>query len=495
LTSLSQKVLTSSLLLLSARMIQRGLGLVSTLVLARLLTPNDFGIVAIVSLTIALFEILSNTGSVLYITQKQDVSDHDLNTAWTIDILLKSTLWLFLIGATPYIADFYDNATLIDAFYVVSFVLILRAGANPGIILYRRTLEYKKLFWLTLIEKVVSFSVVITLVLVMPSFWAIIWGDLGAAMAMLVGSYFLHPFRPRLNLSKLREQWSFSQWILFKGLLGFFRSQIDTILVSKFFNPSDLGRYHLVRGVAILPSTDIILPAVQPLLAAFSQSKNNLAMLAYKVRLTLLVIVMTISPICFFMWNHPGPIVDVLLGSQWQNTYTLMTYFSILLFAFVFEQPLSDCFIALGRVKPLFYYDLFSVVGITGLLIIFPGESLEEFALRRGLLGVGFTSLFFIYTERLVNLSYGHTFSLLLPLLACAYLAEFALDFLPLPIFDNSLSTLITLTFFYFVAYGLLLLASYFIFYKRTEEGRQIKDLIGLNCHNLLGKINLHTRH
>ena len=88
-----------------------------------------------------------------------------------------------------------------------------------------------------------------------------------------------------------------------------------------------------------------------------------------------------------------------------------MMYFSILLFAFVFEQPLSDSFIALGKVKPLFYYDLISVVGITGLLVIFPGDSLEDFALRRGLLGLGFTSLFFIYTERMVNLSYVYTFS------------------------------------------------------------------------------------
>ena len=472
-------------------MIQRGLGLISTLVLARLLTPNDFGIVAIVALTIALFEILSNTGSILYLTQKQDVSDLDLNTAWTIDLLLKSALWLFLIVATPFIADFYDNPTLIDAFFVVSFVLILKAGANPGIILYRRALEYKKLFFLTLIEKVLSFSVVMIIVLVTPSFWAIIWGDLAAALSMLAGSYLLHPFRPRLSLSKLREQWSFSQWILFKGLLGFFRSQIDTILVSKFFNAADLGRYHLVRGVAVLPSTDIILPAVQPLLAAFSQSKNNLAALAYKVRLTLLMIVVTISPICFFMWNHPGPVVDVLLGSQWQNTYTLMMYFSILLFAFVFEQPLSDSFIALGKVKPLFYYDLISVVGITGLLVIFPGDSLEDFALRRGLLGLGFTSLFFIYTERMVNLSYVYTFSLLFPLLGCAYLAEMGLGLLSLPPIENPLIALLTLTLLYFVAYGLLLVISYYAFYQRTEEGRQIKGLIVANIKTLLAKAPL----
>jgi len=206
LTSLSQKVLTSSLLLLSSRMIQRGLGLISTLVFARLLTPKDFGIIAILAITIALFEILSDTGSILYITQKQEVSDSDLNTAWSIDILLKSMLWLLLIGATPYIAAFYNNAALIDAFYAISFVLIIRSCLNPGIILYHRALEYKKLFWLALVEKFAFFSVAMTIVITTRSYWAIICGDLAAAITMLVGSYIVHPYRPRLNMSKFLNQ-------------------------------------------------------------------------------------------------------------------------------------------------------------------------------------------------------------------------------------------------------------------------------------------------
>lgn len=489
MTSLSQKVLTSSLLLLSTRIIQRGLGLISTLVLARLLTPDDFGIVAIVSITLALFEVLSGTGSIQYITQKQEVSDDDLNTAWSIDIFLKSILWLFLILATPYIADFYNNPALNDAFYAVSFVLIFRACANPGIFLFHRALEYKRLFWLTLVEKILSFSVVMTVAIATSSFWAIILGDLMAALTMLVGSYISHPYRPRLNMVKFREQWNFSQWILFKGLLGFFRSQVDTILVSKFFNAADLGKYHLVRGIAVMPGTDIILPAVQPLLAAFAKSKSNPIQLAYQVRLAFMMICIAISPICFFMWNYPGPIVDVLLGSQWKGTYTLMAYFSILLFTFSIGHPLNNCFIAIGRVKPLFFYDLISVVSITGVLFVFPGESLEEFALRRSILGIAFTSLLFIYTAKIIKFSLFYTCSLLVPLFICAQLAASLLDFLPLPVIQNPLIALITMTANFFTAYGLFLLLSYFLFYQRTKEGQHIKDLIVLNSRNLIGKI------
>lgn len=488
--SLSQKVITSSFLLLSAKIIQRGLGLISTLALARLLTPNDFGIVAIVSITLALFEVLSGTGSIQYITQKQDVTDDDLNTAWSIDIILKSTLWLFFIGATPYIADFYDNFALTDAFYVVSFVLIIKACGNPGIILFHRDLEYRKLFWLTLIQKLVSFGVVMIVAFITPSYWAIIWGDLVAAIVMSIGSYVSHPFRPRLNLSKIREQWSFSQWILFKGLLGFFRAQVDTILVSKLFSAGQLGKYHLVRGVAVMPATEIILPAVQPLLAAFAKSKFNPPQLAYQVRLAFLAIGLVISPICFFMWNYSGPIVDVLLGSQWNNTYALMAYFSILLFTSSMGQPLNSCCMALGRVKPLFYYDLISVVCISGLLFFFPGESLEDFAFRRSLLGIVFTSLLFIYTARIVNISIFRTFSLLLPVLACAHLSAIVINFFPFHLIENSFFTLATLILCYCLAYGLFLLTAYLFFYRWINEGQHIKDLIFSNLGYLRGKIS-----
>ena len=107
--SLARRVLGSAALLVGIKAVQRSLGLISLLILARLLTPEDFGLIALVSITVHFFDILSNVGSEQYIIQKQAVSEEDLNTAWTIDLLMKAALWLLLMLCAPLLAEFFEQ--------------------------------------------------------------------------------------------------------------------------------------------------------------------------------------------------------------------------------------------------------------------------------------------------------------------------------------------------------------------------------------------------
>ena len=115
MASLSSQVLSSSFLLLIIRLIQRSIGLISTLILARVLTPNDFGIVAISVLVVHFCDALSATGSQQYIVQKTDVDSDDVNSAWTIDIIMKLALWIILVLAVPLISSFYDRPEIENA--------------------------------------------------------------------------------------------------------------------------------------------------------------------------------------------------------------------------------------------------------------------------------------------------------------------------------------------------------------------------------------------
>ena len=146
--ALGKKIVSSSLLMMSVRMIQRSLGLISTLILARLLLPEDFGIVAISAILLRFATVLSNSGIQQYIPQKDDIDDEDLNTAWSIDLSLKFVLWMFLIFGAPLVGWFYDNNEVVTVIQVVSIVVFLRALQNPGLHLLRRNLTYSSIFWL-----------------------------------------------------------------------------------------------------------------------------------------------------------------------------------------------------------------------------------------------------------------------------------------------------------------------------------------------------------
>jgi O-antigen/teichoic acid export membrane protein len=224
-----------------AKFLSRIIGLISTLILARILTPTDFAMIAIIAIVLHLFDILSHTGSEQYIVQKSEVLAGDLNTAWTLDVLLKSSMCLLLIVLAPFIADFFEQPQLSFAIQIASVTLIINALKNPGLLLLKRDLDYKKVFYLSLAQRIASFMTIVFVALKWQSYWAFIIGDIIGALVFTLGAYKIQSFRPAFGLMHVGEQWLFSKWLLGKSIVGYLRSQIDTVLVAKFFNPTQLG--------------------------------------------------------------------------------------------------------------------------------------------------------------------------------------------------------------------------------------------------------------
>jgi len=476
--SLGQKVLTSSTLLIGIKFFQRLIGLVSILFLARLLTPEDFAIVALVSITVHFFDILSNAGSEQYIIQKDCVNAEDLNTAWTIDLSMKSMLWLTLISFSPWIAEFFDQPVLQTALYASSLILIINAAKNPGLFLKKQNFDYKQIFWLSVIQRVATFIIVIAIAYIEHSFWALIIGDIISSIIFTTGSYFIDKHRPKLGVKNWKKQWNFSGWLLLKGIIGYTRSQIDTLIVSKFFPAAQLGQYYMARDIAMIPSHNIILPAVEPLLAAFKQSRNDLKALAFQLQFSLFIISCISIPISMFLWSFSELVILTLLGNQWTTAAPLLSVISLLLLYFSFVLVLEQSLLSLQKLRALFWYDLISLTVITtGLLMyIYISDSLYELALLRGILGIitMLGLLLFVRTQIKVNLF--RVVLTILPVFTASYLASFLTAKLSLP----SKIPAINLTHQLLIFCGIfILLLSPLIKTIKFEEYKKLKIIIG----------------
>lgn len=386
--SASLKVVKSSALLLSLQFVQRGLGVVSTLILARLLSPEHFGVVALVVISIQFFELLVETGNQQYIVQKQQVDDDDLNTAWSMDIAIKSAMAVLIMVVSPAAASFFETPELAMALSVAAVALPIRSLKTPGMFLLAREINYRPIFKLTLWQKSLSFITVITIAFVHPSHWAIIVGTLVSSLVLAIGSYRVHDFRPRWTLVRLSQQWRFSQWLLLRGIVGFTRSQIDNLMVSKIFGVTHLGGYNLVREVSLLPALSAIIPMTEPLLAAIAQSKADPKAMAYRIRLSLALLISALLPLTTFMMIFPELIVRVLLGPQWSEYAHLLQPFGLFFFTFCLFALISDAVIAQGKVKALFFFDAISTLVIIGVLLAFATESLGAMAWFRGWLAM-----------------------------------------------------------------------------------------------------------
>ena len=402
MNSVSQSFISGSIIMFALKMTQRVIGILSTFILARILTPLDFATIAIIALTVEIFQILSDAGSADYILQRGKVDQVDLDTAWTFNILTKALLMVGLILGAPWLAEFFNDPNLEAGLRVASVVLLLNALCSPGIWLLMRDVDYNKLFWVYLAQKIVSVIVVISLALLLKNFWAIIIGELVGACVLLLGSYIIHSCRPKLALTKVAEQWRFSQWMLFKGVLGLLRAEVDIFLVSQKFEKVQLGFYHMSKGVALIPN-EVISPLLEPLLAVLAKSKNDMQEFSFRYSTILFATIFLTVPIVTFIAVFSINIIELLLGDQWLEAKDLLTAL-MLLIAFI---PLNHVFYsamtALGRVRQLFFYDLISLALVLVVLTPITDVSVEWFAMLRGAIALFTVLTFYLFFSKIIE--------------------------------------------------------------------------------------------
>ena len=459
------------------RFIQRGLGIVSTLILARLLVPADFGVVAIVAVVIQFFDLLSTAGSEPYLIQKKKLDSDDLATAWTINLLFKSALWLILMLAAPSVADFYGRPELAEPVRVASLVLLINGVASPGISILKRDLEYRKLLHLAVWQKLLSFSVVMGIVFFSPSYWALIFGNIAGAITMTIGSFLVHQYRPKFGLTRFREQLAFSQWIFLRNILGFVRAQIDTLLVTKNFAIAEVGVFHVTKSLSAMPATDIVAPAIDPLLSAFAKVRDDRQDLVFKIRVGICFVTFLITPVCVYISLFPEPIINVFLGSKWTQAYTILAYMTPLIFTLAISRIFESICIAIGKLRNLFVYNVISTVFLTLGLLAVTDRGLETFVLTRSLLGLATAIAFLVYLSFLVGIGLRRLVFLCLPIFGSSIIGGLFTE-LALPRVGEGLLELMASSSVHFVLFALSMYFCYTLFMYRVAEYRSVVNLL-----------------
>lgn len=381
--SVTQKTIKSSIIIMCSRLVQRIIGIISLLILSRLLTPTDFGVVALATMLVFLCDALSESGAQQYIVQKKQLDDIDLNTAWSLNILLKSLLALLLIMLSSVLADFFDEPTLRYPLIAIALILPLSALANPGIILLRREFNYGPIFKLDTIEKLIGTATTITLAFIWQSYWAMICGVIISYLVKCLGSYWIHPFRPRVTLSKLQEQWSFSQWLLLKSLVGYLKSELDTVIITKYFGLSALGGYNLMKNISAIPGRELIRPMTEPLLAAFSNINDDKDNFKEQILNALTMLLVITASISIYLMKFDDVIVQVLFNEQWYEYAPVLGYLSVFIINYTLIAVLQEALTSVGKVKFQFYFDLVVFALTIMILLLFFTESLMVFTIAR----------------------------------------------------------------------------------------------------------------
>lgn len=322
-------MLRGSLWMVAMRWSIRSVGLVSTLILVRVLSPQDFGIIAIATIVTGFFEVFAETGQRLALIRHVSPSREHLDTAWTMQVLVCTVLAVGAFLAAPLAEAYFREPHAADIIRLLSLRLFLIGIDNIGTIAFRRELDFRREFRYGLYQKLAPAALTIILALTLRNFWALAIGIVAGQFISVVISYFMHPYRPRLSFQHVRELWGFSAWVLAGHVSGYIQSRIDQMALGGVADATKLGQYSVAMDVATLPTAELAMPAARALFPAYSRLSGNPTELkkAY---------LMTLGAVAAICWSSGVGValvsrdfVIVLLGPQWIDVVPILPWLAL----------------------------------------------------------------------------------------------------------------------------------------------------------------------
>lgn len=275
--TLSQRVIRSGFWVFALRIINKIINLAQVIILARILTPEDFGLFGIAFLALSILETFSQTGFELALIQKKGKIEEYLNVAWTVSVIRGIILFLLLYFIAPVIAQFFNAPVVVPIIRIIGFTLLIRGFINIGIIYIQKELEFHKQFIYEFSATLFDFIVAITCAILLHSVWALLFGFLAGNLVRLAGSYIIVSYRPRISLDirKISDLYQFGRWVFYSGILGFLLTQGDDLFVAKFLKVSFLGFYQLAYKFSNVPATEITHIVSQVSFPAYSKLQDD----------------------------------------------------------------------------------------------------------------------------------------------------------------------------------------------------------------------------
>ena len=306
------------------RFVERVIGLISTILLARLLVPEDFGVMVMAMSVYAGLEVMTAFSFDLALIQNRNANRTHYDTAWTFNVVFGAAVFVGLLGLALPTASFYADERVAPVMMALGIAAFVRGFENIGVVEFQRDLNLVQEFKIGLARKIAGFVVTIGIAWVWPTYWALVFGIMAQRLVSLWLTFLLHPYRPRLSLAAKDELLGCGKWLALNNVAIFLSNRINDFIVGRIAGPAALGAYNISYEVANLPTTELVFPvsrALFPGLASIAQDKNQIRVIYLQV---LALIGWLAMPISVGMIVLAEPVVMVLLGEKWRSAIPLL---------------------------------------------------------------------------------------------------------------------------------------------------------------------------
>ena len=406
--TIRSRVLAGSLWLIILRSISRVIGVTSAVVLARLLVPEDFGLMAMAAVSLAFLEAFTtlNLGTILIRNALSSREDYD--TAWTLQIIRGALISVVVLAGAPAIAGYFEEPRMIQILPFVAIASFINGFHNIGMVDLEKEFRFQSIVIKESLTRVAMVATQVILALVWRNYWALIAGIVCQSVVAVSLSYYVSPYRPKFSLARCAEIFGFAKWLTFSSITLFLMDQADSLIIGRMLTPDILGLYVMGRNLIGLPVNELCAPVARVMFPAYAQIAHDPEALYRAMLMMLAAVVAVVAPACAGFALISEPFILVVLGAKWLPAAEIMTILALGAIISTAGGVFSQILVVVGRPDLSVYALGSSLLIYVPALIVGVGmaEAPGAAAARATVESIGFV-LFFWMVSRVMSLHIG----------------------------------------------------------------------------------------
>lgn len=356
-------------------------------VLARILTPSQFGSYGIALLVLGFLEVITETGINVFLIQEKDEIQKYLNSAWVVSIIRGTLVSLLIFLSAPLVIHFFNTPQVITLLYLIAAGAFIRGFINPMEVTFQKELKFMKQFLFQGLLYLIDAGVAISLGIITHSESAMIISMIVAATVEVILSFAIFKDRPRLNLDKEKflKVIHSGKWVTGAGIFAYIFQNIDNVTVGKVLGTTSLGFYQQSYSISTLPVSgvsDIFSVVMFPVFVKISDDAKILKK-AFIRAFGAIFFLAIVFGVVILGFAHP--IILVFLGPKWLSIEPVLKVLAVFGVLKSILNSTYSLFLSLKMQKTVMLSELFGIVGMG--LVIYP------LVLKYGIVGAGYSTI------------------------------------------------------------------------------------------------------
>lgn len=416
------------------RTLSQLVSLIVSIVLARLLLPDDYGAISMVMVFITFADVLITSGFPVALIQKKDADETDYSSVLFANIVLSVILYIILFFSSPLVAEFYDMPILSGVLRVLGVRVIISAVNSVQSAFVSKNMLFKKYFWATFLGTTISGVIGIAMAYMDFGVWALVAQQLISTSVGVIVLFVVLKWRPKCLFSwnRLRGLFRFGWKILFEGISETFTVQVRNLIIGKVYTSGDLGYYTKAQQFPNLLVSNVVSSVSTVLFPAMSAEQDNHERVKELMRKSVKVTSFVMFPLSLGLALVAKPFVEVVLTDKWLDCVPYLQIFCFTQVATVGMICRHEALKSIGR-SDVYMYEHFIARVIT-LAVLFAVYKVSVMAIALSLIaGIVVTAVTVGVTSKKYNdYSYKEQLMDILPIILASFVMGILVYFIGL---------------------------------------------------------------